>query len=145
IVAVDDMFTPGCGCTMDPLVVPMAIFTDPEVGCVGHTEETARTAGFAVMTNTLPVAAIPKAHITGRTAGVIKMVADRESHRLLGVHLVCHHGSELIHEAALALHGRLTVDDLAQTLHVYPSMSEGLRLCAQGFSRDISKLSCCAE
>ena len=145
IVAVDDMFTPGCGCTMDHLTVPMAIFTDPEIGIVGYTEEGARAAGFDVMTNSLSVSAIPKAHITGKTAGVIRMVADRQSRRLLGVHLACFRGSELINEAALALRYRLTVDDLVQTLHVYPSMSEGLRLCAQGFSRDVSKLSCCAE
>jgi mercuric reductase len=145
VVAVDDMFAPGCGCTMDHLTTPMAIFTDPEVGCVGYTEAAARVAGLAVMTNTLEVSAIPKAQVTGWSAGVIKMVADRESRRLLGVHLACDRGADLINEAALALRARLTVDDLAQTLHVYPSIGEGLRLCAQGFSRDVSKLSCCAE
>jgi mercuric reductase len=61
------------------------------------------------------------------------------------VHLVCHRGAELINEAALALHHQVTVDELAATLHVYPSIGEGLKLCAQGFSRDINRLSCCAE
>jgi mercuric reductase len=73
------------------------------------------------------------------------MVADRNTRRLLGVHLSCERGAELINEAALALRCKLTIDELANTLHVYPSMGEGLRLCAQGFSRDLSKLSCCAE
>ena len=123
----------------------MAIFTDPEVGLVGHTEASAGAAGFAVVTNTLPVAAIPKAHVTGHKAGAIKMIADRQTGRLLGVHLSCHRGAELINEAALAVRCKLTVEELANTLHVYPTMSEGLRLCAQGFSRDVSKLSCCAE
>lgn len=145
IVAVDDMLNPGCGCRMDYLSAPVAVFTDPEVGMVGHTEESAGKSGFRVAANTMPVSAIPKAHITGQTAGVIKMVADGETGRLLGVHLACHNGAELINEAALAVRSRLTIEDLANTLHVYPSMGEGLRLCAQGFSRDISKLSCCAE
>lgn len=145
IVAVDDMLNPGCGCTFDPLVVPMAIFSDPEVGMAGYTEEGARAAGFDVSVNVMPVSAIPKAHVTGHTAGVVKMVADRATGRLLGVHLACHRGADIINEAALAIRFRATVEDLANALHVYPSMGEGLRLCAQGFSRDISKLSCCAE
>lgn len=145
IVAVDDMLNPGCGCRMEYLAAPMTIFTDPELGMVGYGEEGARRAGFEVITSTLPVSAIPKAHVTGATAGVIKMVADKATGRLLGVHLACHNGAELINEAALALRLRATVDDLVNTLHVYPSMGEGLRLCAQGFSRDVRKLSCCAE
>jgi mercuric reductase len=145
IVAVDDMLNPACGCRMDHLTAPMAIFTDPEVGIVGHTEASAAQAGYDVVTNTMPVAAIPKAHVTGHTAGAIKIVADRSTGRILGVHLSCHRGAELINAAALALRGKLTIEELANTLHVYPSMGEGLRLCAQGFSRDITKLSCCAE
>ncbi len=145
VVAVEDMLNPGCGCRMDYLLAPMAIFTDPEVAVVGYGEEAARRAGFDVVTNTMPATAIPKAHVTGNSAGVIKMVADRTTGRLLGVHLACHLGADLINEAALAVRCRMTVAELASALHVYPSMSEGLRLCAQGFSRDISKLSCCAE
>ena len=145
IVAVDDMFNQGCGCAMDYLAAPMAIFTDPEVAMVGHSEESARQAGFDIIMNTMPVSAIPKAHVTGMTEGVIKMIAEKDSGRVLGVHLVCHRGAELINEAALALHLHATVADLANTMHVYPSIGEGLRLCAQGFDRDISRLSCCAE
>jgi mercuric reductase len=145
IVAVDDMLNPGCGCRMDYLSVPMAIFTDPEVAMVGYGEAAARAAGFEVVTNTIPASAIPKAHVTGNTGGVIKMVADATTGRLLGVHLATSHGAELINEAALAVRFKLTIEDLVNTLHVYPSMGEGLRLCAQGFSRDLSKLSCCAE
>jgi mercuric reductase len=145
VVAVDNMFIPECGCTMDYRPLPVAIFTDPEAGCVGYTEEEARQAGFGVAVNTLPVSAIPKAHVTGHTAGVIKMVADAATGRILGVHLACHRGAELINEAALAVRYGLTVSQLAETVHVYPSIGEGLRLCAQGFSRDVSRLSCCAE
>jgi len=145
IVAVDDMFNAQCGCRMDYLAAPMAIFTDPEVAMVGYSEKNAATAGFDCLTNVMPVSAIPKAHVINQTEGVIKMIADRTNGRLLGVHLVCHRGADMINEAALALRLKATVDDLAATMHVYPSIGEGLRLCAQGFSRDISRLSCCAE
>lgn len=145
IVAVDDMFNQGCGCAIDYLAAPMAIFTDPETAMVGYSEEGARQAGFQIIVNTMPVNAIPKAHVTGMTSGVIKMIAEKETGRILGVHLVCHRGAELINEAALALRLRATVSDLATTMHVYPSIGEGLKLCAQGFDRDISRLSCCAE
>ncbi|MDA8427738.1 MAG: mercury(II) reductase [Geobacteraceae bacterium] len=145
IIAVDDMFNQGCDCRMDYLAAPMAIFTDPEVAMVGHSEESARQAGYDCAVNCMPVSAIPKAHVTGMTEGVIKMIADRVSGRILGVHLVCHRGADMINEAALALHLRATVTDLAATMHVYPSIGEGLKLCAQGFDRDISLLSCCAE
>jgi mercuric reductase len=145
IVAVEDMFNPDCGCRMDYQAAPMTIFTDPELGTVGYSEEEARAAGFQTITSTLPVSAIPKAHITGSTVGIITMVADKETDRLLGVHLACRNGAELINEAALAIHLKATIKDLASALHVYPSMGEGLRLCAQSFTRDVSKLSCCAE
>jgi mercuric reductase len=145
IVAVDDMFNRGCGCIMDYLAAPMAIFTDPEIALVGHTEESALLAGIDAVVNVMPVEAIPKAHVIGQSSGVIKMVADRLTGRLLGVQLICHRGADMINEAALALHLRATVADIAQTMHVYPSIGEGLKLCAQGFSRDISLLSCCAE
>ncbi|MRR34056.1 mercury(II) reductase [bacterium] len=145
IVAVEAMLTPECACSVDYCSLPMAIFTDPEIGTVGYTEESAVKAGFRVATNTIPVSAIPKAHVTGHLAGAIKMVAEEGSGRLLGVHLSCHRGADLINEAALAIRCKVTVGELAVAPHVYPSMSEGLRLCAQGFSRDISKLSCCAE
>lgn len=145
IIAIDNMLNPGCGCAMDYPSIPMAIFTDPEVATVGYSEEGAKKAGFSVVVNTMPVTAIPKAHVTGHTWGAIKMVADSGSGRLLGVHLSCHRGADLINEAALAVRFKLTIEDLANTLHVYPSIGEGLRLCAQGFTGDISKLSCCAE
>ncbi|HET6420437.1 MAG TPA: mercury(II) reductase, partial [Geobacteraceae bacterium] len=115
------------------------------VGFVGHTEASAIKAGYDIICNTMPVSAIPKAHVTGHTAGAIKMIADSLTRRLLGVHLSCHRGAEIINEAALAIRFRLTVEDLASSLHVYPSMGEGLRLCAQGFTRDVTRLSCCAE
>ena len=145
IAAVDNMLDAGCGCSLDYHAIPMAIFTDPEVGTVGYGEAAARRAGFEVISHTIPASAIPKAHVTGELRGAIKIVAEKGSGRILGVHLCLHRGADIINEAALAVRFGLTVAQLAETLHVYPSMGEGLKLCAQGFRRDLERLSCCAE
>ena len=145
IAAVDNMLEDGCRCSLDYNSIPMAIFTDPEVGTVGYGEEAARQAGFKVMSHTIPASAIPKAHVTGELRGAIKIVAEEGSGRILGVHLCLHRGADIINEAALAIRFGMTVGQLAETLHVYPSMGEGLKLCAQGFRRDLERLSCCAE
>jgi mercuric reductase len=145
ITAIDNMLEEGCRCALDYDSIPMAIFTDPEVGTVGYGEEAARQAGFQVMTHTIAASAIPKAHVTGELRGALKIVAESGSGRILGVHLCLHRGADIINEAALAIRFRLTVGQLAETLHVYPSMGEGLKLCAQGFRRDLERLSCCAE
>ena len=145
ISAVDNMLDSGCRCALDYYSIPMAIFTDPEIGTVGYGEAAARQAGFEVMSHTIAASAIPKAHVTGELRGAIKIVAESGSGRILGVHLCLHRGADIINEAALAIRFGLTVGQLAETLHVYPSMGEGLKLCAQGFRRDLERLSCCAE
>lgn len=145
IAAIDNMLDEGCRCALDYQSIPMAIFTDPEVGTVGYTEEGARQAGFQVISHAIPASAIPKSHVTGALSGAVKIVAEEGSGRILGVHLCLHRGADIINEAALAIRCGMTVAQLAETIHVYPSMGEGLRLCAQGFRRDLERLSCCAE
>lgn len=145
IAAVDNMLDEGCRCAMDYLSIPMAIFTDPEVATVGYAEEAARRAGFEVEAHTIQASTIPKAHITGELRGAVKIVAETGSGRILGVHVCLHRGADIINEAAIAVRMGMTVGQLAETLHVYPSMGEGLKLCAQSFRRDIERLSCCAE
>ena len=144
IAAVDNMLD-DCRCTLDYQSIPMAIFTDPEVGTVGYSEEAALRAGFEVVSHAICASAVPKAHVTGALDGSIKIVAEKGSGRILGVHLCLHRGADIINEAALAIRCGMTVAQLAETIHVYPSMGEGLRLCAQGFRRDLERLSCCAE
>lgn len=145
IAAVDNMLDEGCRCAIDYQSIPMAIFTDPEIGTVGYGEEAARRAGFQVESHTIPASFIPKAHVTGELRGAVKIVAEEGSGRILGVHVCLHRGADIINEAAIAVRMGMTVGQLAETLHVYPSMGEGLRLCAQAFRRDVERLSCCAE
>jgi mercuric reductase len=139
------MLDAGCRCALDYNTIPMAIFTDPEIGTVGYTEEAARRAGFEVISHAIAASAIPKSHVTGALHGAVKIVAEKDSGRILGVHLCLHRGADIVNEAALAIRFGMTVAQLAETIHVYPSMGEGLRLCAQGFRRDLDRLSCCAE
>jgi mercuric reductase len=74
-----------------------------------------------------------------------EMVADRESRRVLGVSMVGMHASEVIHEAAMGMRLGATVDDFATMLHIYPTMAEALKIVALSFTKDVSRLSCCAE
>jgi mercuric reductase len=87
---------------------------------------------------------VPKAAAIHDTRGLIKMVADRETDRVLGVHIVGPLAADIIHEATLAVRFSLKTQDLVDTVHVYPTMSEAIKMVAQTFDRDVSTLSCCA-
>jgi mercuric reductase len=75
----------------------------------------------------------------------VKFIASTIDARVLGVHVIGESAPEIIHEAAMALHFRATLSDFVDLIHVYPTMSEALKIGAQAFSRDVTKLSCCAE
>lgn len=96
-----------------------------------------------MITSGLPIA--PKAGVIKETRGVFKMVIHSEDSTILGVHIVSPGAADLIHEAALAVKFRLTVDDIIDTLHVFPTLSEGIKRVAQAFTRDISVMACCVE
>lgn len=130
---------------VDYSCVPHAIFTTPNVATVGLKEEEARSKGLSVKAQTLNFSMVPKAQCIRDTRGLVKMVAEENSHRILGVHILAPEGVEVIHEASLAIKFGLTLEDLIDTIHVYPTMSESLKLTAQSFFKDVKKLSCCAE
>jgi mercuric reductase len=107
-------------------VVPVATFTDPELGRVGLTEASARQAGFQVRAETVPMRDLARAVITGETAGGVKLVADAASGRLLGGSVLGAGGGELLGEIALAVRLGLDAGAIAETLHAYPTFSEGV-------------------
>jgi pyruvate/2-oxoglutarate dehydrogenase complex dihydrolipoamide dehydrogenase (E3) component len=107
-------------------VVPTAVFTDPELGRVGLTEAAARRAGHAVRAETVPMRDLARAVITGETAGAVKLVADAVTGRLLGGSVLAAGGGELLGEIALAVRLGLTAHAIADTLHAYPTFSEGV-------------------
>jgi len=133
---------------LDLTVLPDVIFTDPQVATVGLTEAQALARGYDVKTTTLPLAYVPRALAARDTRGLIKLVADRGSDRLLGAHVLAAEAGEVIQTAALAVRMGLrygfTVSDLREMLFPYLVQVEGLKLAAQTFDKDVAQLSCCA-
>ncbi|HEX9625579.1 MAG TPA: MerR family DNA-binding transcriptional regulator [Acidiferrobacterales bacterium] len=120
------------------------IFTDPQVATVGLTEAQATQRGIDADSRTLTLDHLPRSLANFDTRGFIKLVAEQDSGRLLGAQLLAAEGGEIIQAAVLALHHRMTVQDLADQLFPYLTMVEGLKLCAQTFTKDVTQLSCCA-
>lgn len=125
-------------------VIPRAIFTDPQVGVVGLTDEAANAAGITCTCNTIPLTVVPRAGAIRDTRGVIKMVLEAQTRRVLGVSMVGADAGEVIQIAAMALRFNATADDLIDQLFVYPTMAEALKISAISFTRDVGALSCCA-
>lgn len=128
----------------DATAMPAVVFTDPQVASVGLTEAQARKQGLAVKATTLPLAQVPRALAARDTRGLIKLVAERGTDRLLGAHVLAPEGADSIQTAALAIRHGLTVRDLAEMVFPYLTTVEGLRIAAQTFEKDVSRLSCCA-
>jgi mercuric reductase len=125
-------------------IIPRAIFTDPQVGVVGLTDEEANAQGIECQCNTIPISAVPRAGAVRDTRGVIKMVLERPTQRVVGVSMLGRDAGEVIHEAAMALRFGATIDDFIDMIHVYPTMAEALKIVAISFRKDYTKLSCCA-
>lgn len=128
----------------DNSAMPAVVFTDPQVGSVGLTETQARAAGHNVRTSVLSLDNVPRALAARDTRGLIKLVADGDTRKLLGAHILAPEGADSIQTATMAIRGGLTIDDLAETIFPYLTTVEGLKLAAQTFDRDVKKLSCCA-
>ncbi len=128
----------------DATAMPEVVFTDPQVAMVGMTEDAARRAGHVVEARTLGLEHVPRALAARDTRGLIKLVAERESRRLLGAHIIAPEGADSIQTAALAIKVGLKVDALGAMLFPYLTTVEGLKLAAQTFEKDVAKLSCCA-
>jgi len=110
--------------TMDYGLVPGAIFTSPEVANVGLTEAQARAQGHQVQTATSLFRTLGKAQVLGEIAGEVKVVSDTATGRVMGVHIVGPHATDLIAEGALAVKMGGTVQDLAATIHAHPTLAE---------------------
>jgi mercuric reductase len=128
----------------DNSAMPAVVFTDPQVASVGLTEAAARLSGHDVRVSVLPLAHVPRALAARDTRGLIKLVADGKTRRLLGAHILAPEGADSIQTAALAIRHGLSIDDLAEAIFPYLTTVEGLKLAAQTFDKDVAKLSCCA-
>ncbi|OIN12924.1 mercury(II) reductase [Oceanisphaera psychrotolerans] len=134
----------GGEASLDLGIVPGVMFTEPQVATVGLTEAEAIKRGFSVDTRVLGLENVPRALVNFETGGFIRMVAERDTGRLLGVQVVAGEAGELIQTAVMALRARMTVQAIGDEFFPYLTMVEGLKLCAQTFTRDVKQLSCCA-
>ena len=128
----------------DNAAMPAVVFTDPQVASVGLTEAAAREQGFRVKTSVLPLDYVPRALAARDTRGLIKLVAETGGGQLLGAHILAPEGADSIQTAALAIKCGLTVQQLGEAIFPYLTTVEGLKLAAQAFDKDVTKLSCCA-
>jgi len=132
------------GRAVDYAALPRVTFTSPAIASAGLTEAELTGQGVACGCRVLPLSAVPRAVVTRDTRGVVKLVAEAGTGRVRGVHAVADGAGEMITAASYAIQAGMTVADLAGAWAPYLTMSEGLRLAAQAFGRDVSRLSCCA-
>ena len=134
----------GNGRRYDLSALPKVTFTDPAVASVGLTEDEARAQGIEPLASKLPLDYVPRALAARDTRGFIKLVADAATKKIIGAHILAAEAGEMVTEPALAIKLGLTIEDLTSTFHPYLTLSEGIKLAAQTFTKDVAKLSCCA-
>jgi mercuric reductase len=133
------------GRTLDYWHLPRVTFTSPQIASVGLTEERATQRDPDCECRVLPLDYLPHALVNRDTRGLVKIVAERATGRVLGVSLVAPNAGDAILAAVYAVKQGMTVDQMAATWAPYLTVGEGLRLAAQTFTRDTALLSCCAS
>lgn len=128
----------------DLSALPKVTFTDPGAASVGVTADQARTQGVEALVSHLPLEYVPRSLAARDKRGFITLVADGATRKIIGAHILAAEAGEMITEPALAIRHGLTIEDLAGAFHPYLTLSEGIKLAAQTFNKDVSKLSCCA-
>lgn len=124
--------------------LPDVIFTSPQLAAAGLTESRAQAAGYQTDSRVLDLDRVPRALVSQDTGGAVKLVAEADSGRILGVHLLAAGAGDVILAGVYAITQGMTVTDIASTWTPYLTMGEALRLVAQSFTHDVRKLSCCA-
>ena len=114
----------GLDSKMDYTAVPGAIFTMPEIGTVGLSEADAVAKGLEVETASVNFRVLGKAQAIGEIAGEAKMIVEKDTRKVLGVHIIGPHATDLISEATLAIEKGLTAEDIAHTIHAHPTLAE---------------------
>lgn len=128
----------------DLTAVPRVTFTDPQVASVGMTEEEAEGRGIACDCRVLPMTYVPRALANRDTRGLVKLVVEQKTERILGVHVLAPEAGEMITVGVMAVRYAMTLTDLTSLYFPYLTAGEGLKLAALTFHKDVSKLSCCA-
>jgi len=123
--------------------VPYTVFTDPQLAGVGLDEERQMEKMKTCACRTVSMEMVPKAGILRRTEGLISMSIHPETEVILGIHILAPQAGELIVQAMTIVKNKNTIDDVINSLPMFPTLSEGIKLVALSFKKDISKLSCC--
>ena len=123
--------------------VPWTVFTDPQLASVGYTEDEQMAELKVCACRTITFDKLPKALITKRTEGVIKIAIHPETKIIMGVHILAPNAGDLIAQAMVLIKNKNTIDDLEDMLPVFPTLSEAIKLAAMSFTKDVSKMSCC--
>ena len=123
--------------------VPYTVFTDPQLAGVGLTEDEQMNRLGQCACRTVSFEDVAKGRILKRTEGLIKMAIHPETTRIMGVHLLAPHAGDLVAQAMMVVRNHNTIDDVLESLPMFPTLSESIKLVAMAFTRDISKVSCC--
>jgi mercuric reductase len=123
--------------------VPFTVFTAPQLAGVGLTEAEQMRETGTCNCRTVSFENVPKAVIMNETEGLIKMIIHPRNEQIVGVHILAPHAGELIAEAMMLVRNKNTVEDVINTLPMFPTLSESIKLAAMSFKKDISRLSCC--
>ncbi len=125
--------------------VPKVVFTSPEVAAVGTTEREYMEEHGTCSCQTVDMSDIPKARAVEDTRGLLQVVKHHKTDDIVGVHMIGPRAADMIPEATLAVKFGLTVDDIIDTIHPFPTFSEAFKHACQAFRRDTQTMSCCIE
>ena len=143
VIAVSNMF--GEDLEIDYGSATWAVFTSPQIAGVGMTENEFSAKTWSCSCRVFSLENLTKASIMGETEGIIKITVDPKDNRIVGMHIMAPNATDIITEGAYAVRNGYTIDDIIATSHIFPSISEGVKLAAQSFIRDLSKMACCVE
>lgn len=142
VMAVENAFE-NAGRRMDYRTLPRVTFTSPNIAAVGLTDDEAQRAGLDCECRSIPLTLVPRALVNRDTRGLVKIVAERRSGIVRGVHMLAPGAGDAILAGVYAIESQMTVQQLANLWCPYLTISEGIKLAAQAFTMDVTKLSCC--
>jgi mercuric reductase len=143
-IAVENAFTGGQN-KVDYSSLPWVVFTDPQIAGAGLDEVQAKNQNIPHEISKLELKDVPRAIAANDTRGFIKLIRNTENDKLIGARVVAPEGGELIQQLSMAIKYGITVKELAESFYPYLTLSEGIKLAAITFGKDVSKLSCCAS
>jgi mercuric reductase len=143
-IVVENAFT-GVNSKADYSSLPWVVFTDPQVAGAGMDEAEAKARNIPFEVSKLELKDVPRSIAANDTRGFIKLIRNTETDKLIGARVVAPEGGELIQQLSMAIKYGITIRDLSESLYPYLTLSEGIKLAAITFGKDVSKLSCCAS